>query len=57
MLRVTMTRTIPVAMIATTAVWTERFQMFRGVRNVWPGVMMWKTIQMIPSAKSIPASR
>ena len=57
MFRVTMIRTIPVAMIATTAVCTERFQMFRGVRNVWPGVMMWKTIQMIASARSIPASR
>ncbi|MNJ76342.1 hypothetical protein D3C77_736050 [compost metagenome] len=33
MLRVTMTSTIPVAMTATDAVCTERFQRFRGVRN------------------------
>jgi hypothetical protein len=57
MFRVTMIRTIPVAMIATTAVCTDKFQRFRGVRNVWPGVMMWKTIQMIARARSIPASR
>ena len=37
MLRVTMISTIPVAMIATTAVCTDRFHRFRGVRNVWPG--------------------
>ncbi len=57
MLRVTMIRTIPVAMIATTEVWTERFHRFLGVKNVWPGVMTWKTSQMIASAASIPASR
>ena len=57
MLRVTMIRTIPVAMIATTEVWTDRFHRFRGVRNVCPGVMIWKTIQMIARATSIPASR
>ena len=57
MLRVTMIRTIPVAMIATTEVWTDRFHRFRGVRNVWLGVMIWKTIQMIARATSIPASR
>ena len=33
MLRVTMTRTMPVAMTATEAVWTERFQRLRGVRK------------------------
>ena len=32
MLRETMTSTMPVAMIATTAVWTERVMMFAGVR-------------------------
>ena len=35
MFRVTMISTIPVAMIATTAVWTDRFHRFLGVRNVW----------------------
>jgi hypothetical protein len=44
-------------MIATTEVCTERFHRFLGVRNVFPGVMMWKTIQMIASAINIPASR
>ena len=57
MLRVTMIRTIPVAMIATTDVWTDRFHRFRGVRNVWLGVMIWKRIQMIARATSIPTSR
>ena len=57
MFRVTMIRTIPVAMIATTEVWTDRFHRFLGVRNVWPGVMIWKTTQMIAKATSIPASR
>jgi hypothetical protein len=57
MLRVTMIRTIPVAMIATTAVCTDRFQMFLGVRKVWPGVMIWKRIQMIAKAPSSERSR
>ena len=57
MLRVTMIRTIPVAMIATTDVWTDRFHRFRGVRNVWFGVMIWKRIQMIARATSIPTRR
>ena len=39
MLRETMTSTIPVAMIATEEVCTERFQRFRGVRKVPPEMM------------------
>jgi hypothetical protein len=34
MLRVMMTRTMPVAMMPIEAVWTLRFQRLRGVRNV-----------------------
>ena len=44
-------------MIATTDVWTDRFQRFRGVRNVWFGVMIWKRIQMIAKAPSSERSR
>ena len=33
MLRDTMMRTMPVAMIATAALWTDRFHRLRGVRN------------------------
>ena len=46
MLRDTMIRVIPVARMATEAVWTDRFHRFRGVRNVPPD-MKWKTVQMI----------
>jgi hypothetical protein len=33
MCRVTITKTMPVAMIATETVWIVRLKMFRGVRN------------------------
>ena len=46
MLRDTMMSTMPVAMIATDALWTDRFHRFRGVRN-WPPDRMLKPIQMI----------
>ena len=39
MFRETMTSTIPVAMIPTAAVCTDRFQRFRGVRKVPPDQM------------------
>ena len=52
----TMTRTIPVAMIAMDALWTERFQRLRGVRNVPPETMP-KPTQMMTSARSIPSMR
>ena len=56
MLRVTMTSTMPVAMIATEAVWTDRFQRLRGVRNT-PPERMSKPIQMTASAASMPSMR
>ncbi|OWK25134.1 hypothetical protein AJ87_13950 [Rhizobium yanglingense] len=56
MLRVTITSTMPVAMTATDEVWTERFQRLRGVRKR-PPVMIWKPIQMISSAPTMPRSR
>ena len=56
MLRVTMTSTIPVAMMPTAAVWTDRFHRLRAVRNVPPD-RMWKPTQMTASATSIPSSR
>jgi len=34
--RVTITNTMPVAMMATDAVWIVRLKMFRGVRNLCP---------------------
>ena len=52
MLRETMTRTIPVAMIATEAVCTERFHRFLGVRNVPPD-MKWNAVQITASAISM----
>ena len=57
MFRVTMIRTMPVAMIATTDVCTDRFHMFRGVRKAWLGVMIWKRTQMTARATSMPTSR
>ncbi len=56
MLRETMTSTIPVAMMATIAVWTVRNQRFRGVRKV-PPVQKWKPTQMISSPMIIPNMR
>ena len=56
MLRDTMMRTMPVAMIATEALWTDRFHRFRGVRNR-PSDMMLKPIQMTASAAIRPSRR
>ena len=53
MLRVTMTSTIPVAMIPTAAVWTERFHRLRAVRNV-PPERMWNPTQMIAQRHQHP---
>ena len=54
MLRVTMTSTMPVAMIATEAVWTDRFQRLRGVRNT-PPERMSKPTQMTAARRSCRA--
>jgi hypothetical protein len=56
MLRDTMMSTMPVAMMATVAVCTERFQRLRGVRNVPPD-QKWKPIQMMARAPSMPSKR
>ena len=56
MFRDTMTRTIPVAMIAIEALCTDRFQRFRAERNVPPDTML-KLIQMMTSAETIPSMR
>ena len=56
MFRDTMMRTMPVAMIATVALWTERFQRLREVRNSPPDITL-KPIQMIASAMIIPKRR
>ncbi len=56
MLRDTMIRTIPVAMIPIEALWTDRFQRLRGLRNVPPDRMS-KAIQMTASAATIPSMR
>ena len=56
MLRVTMISTMPVAMMATTDVCTERFHRFRAVRNV-PPESMWKRIHMTARAAIIPSRR
>ena len=57
MLRVTMTSTMPVAMMATDAVCTDRFQRLRGVRNRPPDSTMWKPIQISASAPTMPSMR
>ena len=51
-----MIRTIPVAMIPIEALWTDRFQRLRGLRNVPPDRMS-KAIQMTASAATIPSMR
>ena len=56
MLRDTMIRTIPVAMIATDADWTDRFHRLRAVRKVPPDRML-KPIQMRIVAPIRPSSR
>jgi hypothetical protein len=56
MLRDTMMSTIPVAMMATAEVCTERFHRLRGVRKVPPD-QMWKLIQITSNAPSMPTNR
>jgi len=56
MLRETMIRTMPVAMIAIDALWTDRFHRLRGVRNR-PPERMWKPSQMIARAAIMPSRR
>src|SRR4029079_2597013 len=56
MLRETMIRTMPVAMIAIDELWTDRFQRLRGVRNRPPDRML-NPIQMIASAAIMPSRR
>ena len=56
MLRDTMMRTIPVAMMAMDVLWTERFHRFRAVRKA-PSDRMWKAIQMAIRAITMPKSR
>ena len=56
MLRVTMTSTMPAAMIATDEVCTDRFQRLRGVRNK-PPERTCKAIQIAASAPIMPSMR
>src|SRR6266496_6546292 len=56
MLRDTMIRTMPVAMIAMDALWTDRFHKLRGVRNRPPD-RTWKPSQMIANAPIMPSRR
>src|SRR6266571_5980514 len=56
MLRDTMISTMPVAMIAMDALWTDRFHKLRGVRNRPPD-RMWKPSQMIANAAIMPSRR
>src|SRR5262245_54182490 len=56
MLRDTMIRTMPVAMIAIDVLWTERFQRFRDVRKRPPDRML-NVIQMAARDTTIPSRR
>ena len=56
MLRDTMIRTMPVAMIAMPEAWTERVIRLAGWMNLPPD-RMWKPTRMAISAISIPNSR
>ena len=56
MLRDTMMRTMPVAMIPTEALWTDRFQRLRGVRNRPPDMMLNRT-QITAGARIRPRRR
>ena len=56
MLRETMTSTMPVAMMATTVVWTESVTMLAGAR-ILPPVTMPKPIRMAARATSMPKRR
>jgi hypothetical protein len=51
-----MMSTMPVAMIAVDALWTDRLNRFRGVRKSPPDITL-KPIQMIASAPIIPRRR
>src|SRR5262245_49720713 len=56
MLRDTMIRTMPVAMIAIDVLWTDRFHRLRAVRKSPPDRML-KAIQIAMSATTMPTSR
>jgi hypothetical protein len=56
MLRVTITKTMPVAMIATEAVWIVRLKRFRGVMKR-PSVRKLKTRQITTKAPIMPSRR
>src|SRR4030081_1460892 len=56
MLRDTMIKTMPLAMMAIDALWTDRFHRLREVRNRPPDPI-WKPIQMMASATIMPMSR
>ena len=56
MLRVTMTSTMPVAMMATDEDCTDRFHKLRGVRNKPPD-SRWKAIQISSNAPTMPSIR
>ncbi len=47
---------MPVAMMAIDALWTDRFHRLRAVRKSPPD-KMWKPIQMMASATTMPNSR
>ncbi len=55
-LRVTMTSTMPVAMMATDDDCTERFHKLRGVRNRPPD-SKWKATQISANAAAMPSMR
>ena len=56
MLRDTMIRTMPVAMMAIDVLWTERFHRLRAVRKSPPDRML-KATQMTTSAITMPSNR
>src|SRR5215207_1951379 len=56
MLRDTMISTMPVAMIAIDALWTDRFHRLRAVRKSPPD-HTWKPTQMTASATTMPKRR
>jgi hypothetical protein len=56
MLRVTMIRTMPVAMIATGDAWTDRFRRLTGVRNALSEASS-MPIRIAKRAATIPNSR
>ncbi len=56
MLRDTMIKTMPLAMMAIDALCTDRFHRLREVRNRPPDPI-WNPIQIMPSATIMPMSR